>query len=174
MTRNRTDRKDHTRGLGRAALIAATAMFALGVAACSDDTSDSSTSSPETTSATLTIDEFRARANAVCTSGTERIDAAAQEALGASDEPPSDTAVTEFLDELIAATRDQIDGIAALAPPDEVADQVTELLATAEDDHAAMVATIEDDPIAFTEADDDSFAATNALAADLGLDACSA
>jgi hypothetical protein len=117
--------------------------------------------------------DFLETANAVCDDVSDDMDAAAEDAFGDRSGDPDPEEVAAFFEEdMIPLIQRQIDELDDLEPPAELEDEVDELISTAEEELEQMVDDIEDDPEAFAANDDDPFARTNAMAADLGLTSC--
>jgi hypothetical protein len=129
---------------------------------CGDDGGDSSD--------TLTETEFEEQANAICEEGNAEIDAGADETFSdvPSGEAPSEVEQTAFVEDVVVpGVQDQIDGIRALAAPEDIQDDVD----AAMDDAEAVLDDLEEDPsLLFGE--DDPFDEINPQLEELGLDAC--
>lgn len=130
-------------------------MTVLMVVACGDDEE------------TLTTEEFLDQGNAVCETGTTEIDAAGEELFASGDEPTPEEQTAFVEDTLAPLVQDQIDGLEALNPPEDLQDDVDELLAEAQ----ATLDSITDDPASIF-GDDNPFADADAMAIEIGLTAC--
>ena len=149
------------------------ALGALAVAGCGgdDDTTSDTTGASGTsgvTGAALTQEEWVKQADALCAAGDKEINQAGQELFGGAQ--PSNDQIEQFAtDVLIPNIQSQLDGIRALTPPEDIADDVTTLL----DDANEALDEIRDDPSLVLASDADSpFADVNQQAQDLGLKNC--
>jgi hypothetical protein len=157
--------------LGALALAAAAA---LTLAGCGDDEETTTTPSGASgasgvTGAALTEDEFVSQANEICAQGGDEIDQAIEETFG--NQQPSEADLEQFAtDVLVPGIQAQIDGVRALAPPEEIAADVETFL----DDAEAALGEVEADPSLLLAGDtpDDPFADVNAQAEALGLTEC--
>ncbi len=130
-------------------------MTVLMVVACGDDEE------------TLTTEEFLDQGNAVCETGTTEIDAAGEGLFASGDEPTPEEQTAFVEDTLAPLVQDQIDGLEAPNPPEDLQDDVDELLAEAQ----ATLDAITDDPESIL-GDDNPFANADAMAIEIGLTAC--
>ncbi len=134
--------------------IAGVAALILGMAGCGSDS-------------TLSASEYRTRAGAIC----ERIDPDIT-ALFISLDSKGDDATPEDLqatvDGLLQLVNDEIDEIAALTPPDELASDARAMIAAA---RTAADAT-EAQGIGFFEDETNPFAEADRMATELGITAC--
>ena len=153
------------------ALIAA--IGALAVAGCGgddDDTTDTTGASGTSgvTGTALTEEEWVQQADAICAAGDKEINQAGQELFG--NQQPSQADIEDFAnDVLIPNIQSQLDAIRALVPPEEIADDATQLVDAANE----ALDEIRDDPSLVTASDADSpFADVNQQAQDLGLSDC--
>lgn len=115
---------------------------------------------------TLGMEEFRDRSNEICAESTQVIGEAIGPILGSSDPTPQQLQVA--LDTLVASSRTAVEDIDALAAPSSVQADVDAMLAefrSANDEAEAQ-------GLSFWETDGDPWATGNALAAELGLEAC--
>ena len=150
------------------------ALGAIAVAGCGGDdetTADVTTGASGAsgvTGAALTEDEFLEQGNAICAAGSKELDAQAQEVFGG--QQPSPAELEQFVgDILVPSIQGQIDGVRALVPPDDIADDVTAFLDEAE----SALGEIEDEPsLAAASNAESPFAEANRMAEDLGLTEC--
>lgn len=153
MNRQRSGHTAHTRMAGLAA--AASVLVPATLAGCASDAAD-----------TLGVQEFRDRSNEICTKSTEEIGEALGPVLGGPDPTPEQ--LQEALDTLVSSSRKAVDDVDELAAPESMQSDVDAMLAefrSANDEAEAQ-------GLSFWETDGDPWAAGNALAAELGLDAC--
>lgn len=130
------------------------AVLLAAVAGCGDDDD------------VLSAEEWRTQADAICEEGNERTDAIL-EPLFAEGEP-SEEQLQEALDALIADIESQIEDVDALEPPDDLSAEVDEFLDQARTD----LDELREAGIAAFDQEEDPFAETTALAAELGLEEC--
>ncbi len=158
-TRTRTRRHLARRHLAALAVIS----LALGgVAACGGDDDDSEA---------LSLDDFVSQADAICAEMETELDAAGEEAFGSATELPSEEELTAFVDdEVIPRVQSQIDAISALEPPAEIADDVDDLIETAESELEALKDN--DDLTTLFSNNEDPFTESNAKSGELGLTDC--
>ena len=148
------------------------ALGALAVAGCGDDDDTSSTTGASGASGVsgtaLTEDEWIQQADEICAAGDKEINQAGNELFGG--QQPSQAQIEQFAnDVLVPNIQAQLDAIAALTPPEEIAGDVTQLL----DDANAALDEIRDDPsLVAASASDDPFAEANKEAKALGLTDC--
>ncbi|HEY0903529.1 MAG TPA: hypothetical protein VGE14_06540 [Marmoricola sp.] len=116
---------------------------------------------------TLTTAEFRDRAEEICGESNEAIQRLAEDFGPDGPTPEQLEVVAPKMPGLIGA---ELDRLAALRPPAELADEVAAMIA----DFRAVVATMRDQGAAFFEREDpsESFAGAYARASALGLDEC--
>jgi hypothetical protein len=166
-----------------ATLLALALAAGLIAAGCGDDDDDTATTASTTTVSTgatgatgaatgepLTKDEFIAQADAVCKAGDKKIDAAAKETFSGGGQPSQADQEAFVTDDVIPNVQDEVDGIAALTPPEGDEDEVSAIVDSAQD----AIDQIESDPSALTEgaSADDPFAEANQLAKEYGLKVC--
>jgi hypothetical protein len=143
----------------RAAALALLAIAgALVIAGCGDD--DETTTSDS--GATLTKDEFIAKADAICAAGDQALTAAVQ-ALGNG--RPSQADLQRFAELAVPALQEQVDGIRALTPPAGDEDRVSAMLDAVQNG----IDRIETDP---SSIESDPLKAPGQLAEDYGLQEC--
>lgn len=116
------------------AAVACSAALALALVGCGGDDNDDTKSgtSPDTSSASLTAEEFVAQADAICEAATEdeaKAFAAAQSADQSGDAEAANDAILEGVDVI----RAEAEGIAKLNAPDELAADVEALLTSLND-----------------------------------------
>jgi hypothetical protein len=135
--------------------ITGAAIVMLGIAGCGGDDS------------ALTAGEYRTQAGAIC----ERIDPDIT-ALFISLESKGDTATPEDLqatvDALVQLVNTEIDEIAALTPPDELAADAEAMVAAAR----TAVSTTEAQGLGFFDDETNPFAEADRMASELGITAC--
>ncbi len=115
----------------------------------------------------LTEEEFVTQANDTCKEGNEAIAEAAAE-IGASGEQPSADQLEDFIVIIVEAIQGQIDDIAALAPPEDMEQDVNALI----DELQSSLDELEDQGAAALQSQENPFAESNEMAGDLGLDVC--
>lgn len=140
------------------------AAFALVVAGCGGGDDSSSTSSDTA----LSKDEFISKADAICKSGNDDVDAQAQQIFG--NQQPTDEQVTQFVNNtLLPSIETEISGIEALTPPAGDEDQVQAIIdavKSAVDEAKANPERL------FAAGQDSPFADANQLAKAYGLKVC--
>jgi hypothetical protein len=148
-------------------LAAAVVLGALAIAGCGGD-DESSTATTTATGGPLSKEQFLARGNAICRTGTYEIDQAADQTFAGRRR--TDAQLQRFADLAVPAVPAQIDGIRALTPPEGDEDQVDEILDAAQEANDR----VEADPSLFAagQGGDDPFAHANELAAEYGLTEC--
>ena len=115
---------------------------------------------------TLGVQEFRDQSNEICAKSTQEIGEALGPVLGGSDPTPEQ--LQAALDTLVSSSRKAVEDIDELAAPTSMHADVDAMLAefrTANDEAEAQ-------GLGFWQTEGDPWAAGNALAAELGLDAC--
>lgn len=119
---------------------------------------------------TLTAAQWRVRADAICVKGNQAIEAASASAgLG----PGATTdQLNAFLGKLIDVINGQINDIDALRPPADLATQVDAFVSSARTTTATIKTIGSQKFFEQMESGSNPFAATNELAAGLGLTAC--
>jgi hypothetical protein len=141
------------------------ALLLVGAAACGgDDDGDA-----------LSQEEFVRQGNAICAEGNETLDAAIEEAFGdlqEGEEPSADEIAEVFQESGIPSIQKQIDDLGDLEPPENMSDDVDQLLDDAQAALDDLEEQIEDDPNAFLNSDEDPFADVNQQAGELGLTEC--
>ena len=148
------------------------ALGAIFVAGCGGDDDTSSTTGTSGASgvsgAALSEDEFVSQANAICKAGEKELNAQIQDTFGG--QQPSDAELEQFVnDTLVPSIQGQIDGVRALVPPEDIADDVTSFLDESED----ALGQIQDDPSLVQASDSEGpFAQSNQDAKALGLTEC--
>ena len=119
----------------------------------------------------LTAEEFRQRADAICSAANAEIDEAAGEVLFSGGEPSNEEVAAFVTERLLPSIREKIADLRALRPPEELADDVDRLLDDAEAAANEMAGRAEGDPGAvFTG--EDPFADVGRQADALGLPSC--
>jgi len=138
------------------AVILAASLALLG-AACGDDEER------------LTTEEFETQGNEICQEGGDEVDRLFEEEFGElEEEPPAGEAEAFIDDEVVPRIEQQIDDLRDLNPPEDIEDEVEELLDEAEQ---AL------DELGDLSAEElfsggDPFEDVNAKASELGLTAC--
>lgn len=133
----------------------ASAVVIMTLAGCGSDADD-----------TLGVQDFRDQSNEICARSTQEIGEALGPVLGGSDPAPEQ--LQAALDTLVSSSRQAVEDLDDLAAPQSMQSDVDAMLAefrSANDEAEAQ-------GLGFWEIDDDPWAAGNALAAELGLDAC--
>ena len=154
MNQHRTARTNRP-GTAIRRVAAGSLLVTVTLAGCGSDADD-----------TLGVQEFRDRSNEICAQSTQVIGEALGPILGGSDPTPQQ--LQDALDTLVSSSRTAVEDIDALAAPSSMRADVDAMLTefrSANDDAEAQ-------GLSFWEIDDDPWAAGNALAAELGLDAC--
>lgn len=131
--------------------------FALGGVACSSGSDEER----------LTEEEFVSQANAICTEGNAAIDEVVEEMV-AGGGAPSDEEAQKLLEVILTNVRGQLDDIEELSPPEDLEDDVDDLISSARDEADAL----EEAGVAAIESGEPPFAESNAKAGELGLEAC--
>lgn len=119
----------------------------------------------------LSQEEFVRQGNAICKTGSDRIDAAAEKAFaGATGEnPPTDAAVTAFAkDAGIPEIEKQLGALDDLRPPKATETKFDQALAEAR----RALAKAKANPSILADDSDDSFEKANGLIKATGLDTC--
>lgn len=119
----------------------------------------------------LTQEEFVTQGNAICQASNDRLDPLFEEAFGDATEenPPTEEEVVAFFNDTFLPELDsQLDDLDALNPPEDVEDDFDAAVVEAR----KVLAQIEDDPVAFTNTDEDPFEKANELVGKAGLDVC--
>jgi hypothetical protein len=174
LTENPIEERTVTRTNRRLALVAAALLILVGAAACGDDdTADASADEASgAASEQLTAAEFLEQGNAICAEGNAEIDAAIDDVeLGADGAPTPESLVAVMQDTIIPAVAEQIEGLQALTPPEELEADIVQLLTDAEAALDDMQQQLEADPEGFLDAPD-PFEDVNARATELGLIEC--
>ena len=134
------------------------AVVALMASGCGDDDA-------------LTNDEFLEQGNAICESGNERTDALFEETFQEDEDFEDAEKVATFKEALESDIEGQISDLRELEPPEELEDEVEDLLDQAD---AALDQVREMDAQEFFESEggSDVFAEVNRTADEIGLSAC--
>ena len=115
----------------------------------------------------LTQEEFVTKGNAICASGSERIDEAAKEAFGT--EEPTEAVVVAFAnDTAIPEVERQLDDLDELKPPKETEARFDAALKEAR----SALARVKAHPEELADDSSDTFAKADELIKGVGLDAC--
>lgn len=115
----------------------------------------------------LTQTEFVTKGNAICESGSQRIDAAAKKAFGT--EKPSDAVITEFVrDTAVPEIQKQLDALEDLTPPKDLEAKYDAALKEAR----SALAKVKANPADLASDSSDTFARSDELIKGVGLDAC--
>ena len=164
--------KHFTRVLALAAIAAA--LFAVG---CGDDDDDTTSSTTTTeagatgaTDATAdTKEQWIATADEVCANADKEIERAVEQSGLSENSTPEE--VTTFVETaVIPIQQSVVDTLRGLAPPEEEADQVSEIL----DEVQASIDTVSSDPdlLADPDAAETAFDEADQLAQDYGMQEC--
>lgn len=142
----------------RAAIVAALAIAfaAFAAAGCGDDGDDTETSSGEP----LSKEEFIAQADEICESGDAEIE---QQALDLGTDVDADTLVTTVI---VPGTRDQVEQIRSLVPPEGDEDVINDFLDTFD----RGLDELENDPSILAKAE--TIAEAREIATDYGFKSC--
>ena len=116
--------------------------------------------------------EFLKQGNAICAESNARMEKKGEETFGALDGPPTAEDIAPFADYLVDEVDQQISGVEALVPPEDLQDEMDEVLPLARAAQTEMESQIEADPVAFMESEENVFADVNAKLADIGLTDC--
>ena len=111
----------------------------------------------------LSEDEYIDAANEICAEGNEELDALSEDFTPADE----DEAIEFIIDELLPLVQDQVDQIRDLDGPEDITEEVNELL----DETEQVLEDIADDPEAAFSGDD-PFADVAPELTDLGLTEC--
>ena len=115
----------------------------------------------------LTQEEFVTKGNAICASGSDRIDAAAKEAFGT--EEPSEAVIVAFArDTAIPEVEKQLDDLDDLVPPKETEATFDAALREAR----SALARVKANPKDLADDSSNTFAKADELVKAAGLDAC--
>lgn len=137
-------------------VIALSAVAALALSACGDDSDDSEP---------LSKSEYVEQADEICAEGDETIDAAQDEF--ANPDSPTEEEIEKAIDDVVIPEyRRQLEELSELEPPADDQDKIDEML-----DHLeAGVDALEDD---YTSPDvDEEFQAASEIATEYGLEEC--
>ena len=136
-------------------------------AGCGDDDEEATTAA---SSAPPTKEEFIEQADQICLDGNAEIEQAAEEAFSEGRPSPEEEEAF-FTDTVIPSVQGQVDGLAALTPPEGDEEEVAEIIDAAE----SALAEVEEDPAAIAEEEgsgEDPFAEATKLAEDYGITEC--
>ena len=127
-------------------------------------------------SETLSAEEFRQRADEICAEGERQIDEVGKEftpRLESDDPAEQQAALEEFTTEAVGLSRDGLNDLRVLAPPDELTSDVDAWL-DAFETSVERLEQLDGEELAelVTSDEEDPFADANRLADDLGLDEC--
>jgi hypothetical protein len=123
----------------------------------------------------LSKEEFLRQGNAVCAEGNEELDALFEEQFADLEEgeEPDPAQFAAFIeDDVVPRVQEQIDDIADLEPPEELADDVEQLVTKAQAALDELEQQAKDDPEALLQQEEDPFAEVNEDAAEIGLTVC--
>lgn len=138
------------------------AAMVVGLGACGDDEEER-----------LSKADFLEQGNAVCAEGNQKADEAFGSMLPEDGSEPSMEDIIEVMnDTIIPGVQEQIDGIRALSPPEDLEDDVNKMLDDAEAALDEVETGFAEDPESFFETTEDPFADVNAQAAAIGLTEC--
>jgi TRAP-type uncharacterized transport system substrate-binding protein len=151
------------------------AAFALGVVGCGGDDDSSTTTiaagvsgATGVTGAPLTKEEFIKQADAICKTGNDTVDQAAEQVFGGQ-QPTPEQVEQVANDTVIPAIQQEHDDIAALTPPAGDEDEVQAIL----DALSSALDAVKADPQVLVASDNAGpFAEANQLAQDYGLKVC--
>lgn len=144
--------------VGFAGLLAAAALAAAGCGGGASTTADEA--------GAITGDEWIAQADAICEKGDAEIEEAG-DALGKKPSPEDQAEYAE--NTVLPSVQSQVDQVAALPVPEGWDEQVSDLVASAQQGIDDLTA---DPTLLGAEGDEDPFAETRDLAKDLGLKHC--
>lgn len=122
----------------------------------------------------LSQEEFLEQGNEICAEGSDEIDAIFEEAFPEDSEEPSAEEIAEvFEEEFIPNIRGQIEDLRELEPPEDVEDDLNQVLDDAEEALDDAEEQIQDDPETFLQSSEDIFSDVNEQMEEIGLDECS-
>lgn len=124
---------------------------------------------------TLSAEEFRQRADEICAEGERQIDALGEDftpRLESEDPAEQQAALEEFTTEAVGLSRDGLDDLRALAPPDELAGDVDAWLGAFESSVERLEQLDGEELADLVTSGEEPFAEANQLAQDLGLEEC--
>lgn len=144
------------------AVLLAIMVTGLLFAGCGDDDDDA------TTTAALTEEEFLDQGNEICRTGSEEIEAAFENLDVPQGGQPTEEQIAQTLEEVaIPNTQSQIEAIGALTPPEDLQDDVDQVLVDAQ----AALDQMAEDPVAVVEGPD-PFEDVNQRLEEIGLTEC--
>jgi hypothetical protein len=150
-------------------LLALALAMGLIAAGCGDDDGDDGDGNGGGGEA-LTKQEFITQADQICSEEDAKLDAAAEDVFGGSNQPPSAAEQEQFAaDTVIPNVRSQIDQIDELEPPEGDEDQIQAIVDSAREDLDAG----EQDPSLFTDqGGEEPLAEASRLAQQYGMKVC--
>lgn len=113
----------------------------------------------------LSETQFRDQANAIFCEGSAEIGQAVGEVFAGE---PTPELLQEALDTIVSVSYRQFDDVDALVPPSDIRDEVDAMIA----EGRAATKVAEEQGLGFFETDDNPWARTVQLGAELGLDEC--
>lgn len=118
----------------------------------------------------LTEAEFLEQGNKICATGGEKIQAAAEAAFSdvAEGATPDPAQLDRFYDDFVPAVEEQIDGLDALVPPEDMESDVDEML----DFARSSLDTVKNEGSQIFLTAQDPFAEANEKAGEIGLTEC--
>lgn len=125
---------------------------------------------------TLTKAEWTEQADAICKKTNDETEEAGEDAFGdlGEDEAPEPAELEEFVDEVVPLYRRQIADIRELNEPEDISDEVDEMLAAAEKGIDELDDADGDELLEMfnSEDEDDPFAKVTEIAEDLDMEDC--
>ena len=114
--------------------------------------------------------EFVKEANAACERGSDELAREEKRAFGGLEpgKKPKRSVLEEYVRTAVRIVEKQTDEIAALTPPDELADDVDSMIR----ELRTAIDELKKEGLAVLRKEPDPFSEANAIAADLGLDEC--
>lgn len=131
-----------------------------------------SSSSTNSTTASISKSEFLKQGNAICEEGNEEIgetfESFAKDHNLSEKNPPSKAEMTEVSEEVVPLIRKQVEGVEALGLPEGAEKEAEEVFDAVD----AALQEVEEDPSVVAEESGDPFAKANKLAREFGLTKC--
>ena len=123
---------------------------------------------------TLTKAEWTKQADAICEKTNEETEKAAEDAFGdlGEEEAPDPDELEKFVDEVVPAQREQIADIRELNEPEDISDEVDEMLEEAEKAIDELDDASGDELLEMFASEDDPFERVTEIAEDLDMKDC--
>jgi hypothetical protein len=121
----------------------------------------------------LSTEEFSDQGNAICSKGSDEVDAAFETAFADATTEPSSEEIAAVIEEtMLPNIRGQIDDLRDLKPPKDLADKVEETLDAADAALDDLEKELNDDAEAYLASGEDPFADVNKQLKAVGLADC--